>query len=282
MKYMPNRLFGYPVLRDEPLSDADYPNKKIKVDIKLDLHSEDFTKYTVKYELALDSGTLNNLLEEEKIEFVVRISCNPSLFSYSEICSGKGSFDVEGDKLRDKVEISAFLVANQTFTLKSLSGEFHTDFGTNEFVIEHGMVVAYPSPVRYFISKDNFKTITSIFKYSGTPNHERDTFTVDLNDQVIQIVALDSQISLFRALQIESKDIAINALFVPALAQAIETLKQSRADYDDHRWANVILTKCQSLGIDIEDERFNALDIAQRLFRSPIKLLNSRLTDTGD
>jgi len=282
MKYIPSRLFGYPVLGDEPLIDADYPNKKIKVDTKLDLHSEDFTKYTVKYELSLDSDTLNSLLEEGKIEFVVRISCNPSLFSYSEICSGKGSFDVEGDKLRDKVEISVFLVANQTFTLKPLSREFHTDFGTNEFVITHGMVLAYPSPVTYFISKDNFKTITSIFRYTQKPNHERDSFSVDLDDQTIQIVALDSQIKLFRDLDRQSRDIALNAIFVPALTQAVEVLRQSPDDYGDTRWANVIRTRCQSLKIEIDDEKLDALHIAQKLLGSPIKLLNSRLTDTGD
>ena len=286
MKYTTDRLFGYPVLLGDSSNDADYPDKKFEPSIKLQLCKSDFTKYTVAYDFHLDSVVLNNLLDEAKAKFVIRIACNKSLFSFSKVCDRKGSLEIDANKLRDQVEISAFLVANESLTLKSKLGEFHADFGGNEFLIAPGNVLAYPAPKTYYIAKDNFKTITSIFEWKALVNHEKDAFSVDLNvnDDKVVIVALASQIALFKdwIQGTGSKDIATNVIFVPALTQAVERLKVARADYQDHRWANIILTKCQNLGIDIDSDRWTALKIAQRLLGHPIKLLNSQLSDAGD
>ena len=80
----------------------------------------------------------------------------------------------------------------------------------------------------------------------------------------------------------ESKFIAFNSVFLSALTHAIEMLKQDRDQYEENRWANTILTKCQNENIDIDSSRWPALKIAQRLLHSPIKLLNSTISGSGD
>jgi len=284
MKYVPNRLFGYPVLLDEVAEDTDYPNKKISAEVKLVLNQEDISNYTVIYDLSLDSDTLNKLVHEGKAAFVIRVSCNASLFSKSEICDNSGSFNISGDELRDKAEISVFLVATKNLTLGAINREFHSDYDASEFDISPGMVLAYPAPVTYFISKENFLDVTSIFKWSPRPNHESGTFSVDLHDQKIEIVSLESQIQTFKEWmrRDESKFIAYNSVFLSALTHAIEMLKQDRDQYEENRWANTILTKCQNENIDIDSNRWPALKIAQRLLHSPIKLLNSTISGSGD
>lgn len=284
MKYVPNRLFGYPVLLDEAEDGADYPNKIVSAKIKLILNQEDISKYTVKYDLSLESDTLKKLIHDGKAAFVTRVSCNASLFTKSEICESTGSFDISGDDLRDKVEISVLLVATKNLTLRAVNREFHPDYGASEFSISTGMVLAYPTPVTYFISKENFLDVTSIFKWSPITNYEGGTFGVDISDQKIEIVASDSQIQNFKEWmrREDSKHIAYNSVFLSALTHAIEMLKQDRDQYDENRWANTILTKCQNENINIEKASWPALKIAQRLLRSPIKLLNSSISGIGD
>ena len=60
------------------------------------------------------------------------------------------------------------------------------------------MILAYPAPLTYFISKDNFLDVTSIFKWSTQSNFASQTFGVDLDEQKIEIVASESQIHNFK------------------------------------------------------------------------------------
>lgn len=282
MKYVPNRLFGYPVLDDESLETADYPNKLITPKINLILNSEDITKYTVKYELTLNSSTLNKLINEKKANYVIRVSCNASLFSQSEICGANGSFDILGDNLREKIEISVFLVASESLTLKSQNNEFHPDFEGEEFCISKGMVLAYPAPVVYFISKENFMDVTSIFEWKRKPNQKNGTFDVGISDQKIEIISSEAQTKIFKdwMRRNDSKYIAYNSIFLSALTHAIEHLKNDPDSYSDNRWANIILTKCENKDIDIEKK--SALEISQRLLNSPLELLNKIISSNGE
>lgn len=282
MKYVPNRLFGYPVLDDESLETADYPNKLITPKIHLILNTEDITKYTINYELTLNSSTLNKLINEKKADYVIRVSCNASLFSQTEICGAKGSFDILGDNLREKIEISVFLVASESLTLKSHNNEFHPDFEGEEFCISKGMVLAYPAPVVYFISKENFMDVTSIFQWMPKPNQKNGTFDVEISEQKIEIISSEAQTKIFKdwMRRNDSKYIAYNSIFLSALTHAIEHLKKDPDSYSDNRWANIILTKCENKDIDIEKK--SALEISQRLLNSPLELLNKTISSNGE
>jgi len=282
MKYDPKRLFGYPVLLDELSDSLDYPNKNISPKIELTLSPEDISKYRINYDLSLNSDTLNKLINEKKAIFVIRVSCNAALFIDSQVCDMRGSFDILGDNLRDKIEISVFIVAVNNFTLKDINNEFHSDFDNADFSISKGMVLAYPKPLRYFISKENFLDITSIFKWKPKPNQANGIFDVGISEQKIEIIALESQTKIFKnwMRREDSKSIAINSIFLAALTHAIEMLKREPEDYDDNRWANVIITKCENKNIDFKGK--TALEIAQRLLNSPIKLLNSDMAHHGE
>ena len=74
----------------------------------------------------------------------------------------------------------------------------------------------------------------------------------------------------------KSKAIILNSLYVPVLMQLLYELAKNRELVETHKWANIIVAKCTSKGLNIEDE--NAIPLnAQKLLEMPF----SRLASTG-
>ena len=66
------------------------------------------------------------------------------------------------DKLKERIEITPFIIAEENLSL--LSDEFHEDFTT----VRHskGAVLAIGRPTEYHISREQFRSVRSIFDFN--------------------------------------------------------------------------------------------------------------------
>ena len=121
MKFFSDRLFGHPVLNDTKDENNDYPSKVFDCGFEVKFSENDFTKYSIEYDFNLDSNILNYHIENGDIRFVLRISCNSTLYSSSEYCQQTGSIEIECNRLRQSVEFQGLLIAARSFKLVSNS-----------------------------------------------------------------------------------------------------------------------------------------------------------------
>ena len=144
--------------------------------------------------------------------------------------------------------------------------------------------MGYPQPKVLYLDKNVFKNVTSVFEFHIVPTQPYGTFDVDLDGQKILIVLSEKQKSLIQMWlrRTETSDIAVNAVFVPAVMQAVKLLRESD-DNLDTRWAEIIRAKCEMKDIPLNSDSDSKTDlmIAQRLLDMPLNKLNTKFPLRG-
>jgi hypothetical protein len=269
MKFDRNKTFPYPVLR--PYSD-DYIDVEFQVNV-------DFTSsegvVTAQIGYLVSSSELLDQVKLGNAKFVSIISCRETYFRDVVSTDNKQvvkSFEV--GNLRGEVKVDSYIIAVKKIPAFS-SPDINPEFGRDSFAFTPGDVLAQEETAVFYIDRDLFKPVTSVFDLVKNPEFSDGEWKISLDDDHIQIVisaSMKESIDNARN-NTAMKVILLNSIYFSAAVHAIQRLKEFGADYEDRKWGRVFFRQIHNAGLDIVHT--DAYVLAQKLMKYPLAALNA-------
>ena len=281
MKFDLDKSFGHPVLRTFLEGDVpemmDYPMKSFDPDILIDIDANEPEVLNIKYDVTLRVPVLEQLILEEKASYHFKVECEDTFYSDTFVSSTSvGEFTLSANLLKDKVETCCYIIAMTDFALKS--EDFHEDFEGEQFNLTKGTVLAFSRPMEHFISREQFRSVRSIFDFNQNEEVSPGEFRIRTDDAYVTIEVNPELYQKVRRAEQDrtSQTLILNSLYVPVVMHLLGLIISDADVVEDYRWANIIYGKCNALGVDLTDSNQIVIN-AQKLLGMPF----SRLAETG-
>jgi hypothetical protein len=271
MKFDKNKAFPYPVLR--PFSD-DYVDGEFQATVEFRVSKE-----TIKVDIgyAISSDEIEKEIQNGNAEYVAMISCRDTYYQHVLRSSGNTvAADFDKGQLRGEVKVDPYVVAKKDIS-PFASPDINPEFGEGPFSFVAGDVLAQDDAQVFYIDRDLFKPITSVFELVKKDEQSDWVWTIGFDEEHIQIeVSPKMKESIDSARNMKNNRVVlINSIYFAAVMQAIQKLQDTdtRATYGDRKWAKVILAQAHNKGLDINAG--DAYLIAEQLMQHPMQLLNA-------
>lgn len=268
MKFDRNKTFPYPVLR--PFSD-DYIDVEFQTNVDFS-SNEGFVTADISYRVS--SSELIEQIKNGNAKFVSIVSCRETYFRdviTSEAKQVVKKFDV--GNLRGEVKVDSYIIAIKKIPSFS-SPDINPEFGRDSFAFTAGDVLAQDETAVFYIDRDLFKPVTSVFDLVKNPEYSEGEWRINLDDDHIQIVvsaAMKESIDNARN-NTAMKVILLNSIYFSAAVHAIQRLKEGGDDYEEKKWSRVFFRQIHNNGLDLTGD---AYILAQKLMKYPLKVLNA-------
>ena len=258
------RLYPYPVLWNK---NDDY-KKPSKFSVEIEA-KENFKNIKLKINFLLKDKEIENLIKENKAEYVVHIEDN----------------DILG-----RLQMSFFILAKEDI-LDYKNSNFNEDYSGESFNLKKGNIIAIADSYRFDIEKndDNLEKVSSIFSICQKETVEQTGMTVDMNSEKIRIALNKTDYINYHQLSQNSNNInIINSIIIfPALIFIFEQLKKDfdENDFVDYKWfralRKIFEKNNQSLNKDLLENELS-IDLAQKILNYPIERAFNSLKDEND
>lgn len=269
MKFDKNKAFPYPVLR--PYSD-DYLDVEFQATVDFAISGESID---ASVSFALSSDEIHNEIIRGNAAFVCIVSCRDTYFrEVLRTVDGKIEHKFDPGCLRGEVRVDPYIVV-----LKSInsfrSSDINPEFGKDSFSFTPGDVLAQDETQVFYIDRDLFKPLTSVFDLVKSESLSGGEWKVGLEEDHVQIeVSPQMKASIDSARNDKPKQVVLlNSLYYPAVIQALHRLKESAGDYEEKRWAKIIKMQLHNAGWALENHEPYVL--AQRLMKYPMVILDT-------
>lgn len=263
--------WGYPVLR--PGSD-DYIESEFQSDLALKMNPETMDVVEVDVSLDFPVPELRQLILDGKAHCVIYVHCRNTWFEEVYALPGlKGIFEIEKSKVEGDTAFWTLIVAKETIP-NFTSSKFNEEYSGLKFNFLPNQILGIAEPESQYISRDFFKSVTSLIDYDINDNERHNRWRVNLHLDRITVVANTSQIRSFRTAENTDlgKGVLLNAIFLPVVQYCVATLLNNPDEYENLRWAQVFTAKMQTI-----KEKRDSLIIAQDLLKDPTGWLNKHL-----
>lgn len=262
------RNYPYPVLA---FFNNDYPNNSFSYEIK---SNSDNNKFKIEIDFNLNCKTLNNMINNDLACFLIHIECPKTRFrNIYTTTDSKKEILIDGGNLNNKVEIVVSVIStskNDSFT----SNEFNAIFGTNEFSIVSGDILAIAPDCILTIEKDETFTGSSLFNITYSDKSKVLTWEVDNSSILIKLPK--NTFDLYNSLKSNAKarTILTNTIVVPILVEVLTTLKYDSSIYDDDF--------IEKINLSLESIGYNTEKLSYEEYITPIvfKLIDNILFDS--
>lgn len=269
MKFDKYKAFPYPVLRPE--SD-DYKDGEFQATVEFAI-AKDNIKVKIGY--ALSAEEITSEILNGNAEYVCMISCRDTYFQ--RVISSperkiEANFDI-GD-LRGEVKVNPYVVVKKDIT-SFVAPDINPEFGPGPFQFVEGDVLAQDEAQVFYIDRDLFKPITSVFDLVKKDDQSDGIWTVGFEEDHIQIEVSPKMKETIDEARNDRKKrvILLNSIYFAAVMQAVQKLKDPNENFDGKKWADVIRRQAHNKGCDLDSH--DAYLIAERLMQEPIKLLDA-------
>lgn len=264
MKFDKQKAFPYPVLR--PQSD-DYNNAEFQTIVDIAVGKE---KAKVDISYTISSKEIVEEIHKGNAEYVSIFSCRDTYFRM--VLSTKGNHleaDFNLGDLRGEVKIDSYVVVRKEITAFS-SPDINPEFGSEPFDFSIGDILAQDEPQIFYIDRDMFKPITSVFDLVKKDELSNGEWTIGFEDDHIQIeVSPKMKETIDDARNIPNNRVILtNSIYFIAVMQAVQKLKSSESEFEGRKWAEVIMRQSHNLGCDLENH--DAYLITERLMHYPL------------
>lgn len=229
MKFDKNKAFPYPVLR--PYSD-DYVDVEFQATVDFTIFGESID---ASISFALSSDEIHNEIDKGNAVFVCIVSCRDTYFrEVLRTSNGKLERQFDPGSLRGEVRVDPYIVV-----LKDINGfsspDINAEFGQNSFSFTPGDVLAQDETQVFYIDRDLFKPLTSVFDLVMSESLSGGEWKVGLEEDHVQIqVSPQMKESIDNARNDKPKQVVLlNSLYYPAVTQALQRLKESSGDYEE-------------------------------------------------
>ena len=280
------RLYPYPVLWNK---NDDYKKpSKFLVEIEA---KENFKNIKLKINFLLKDKEIENLIKENKAEYVVHIEATSTYFR--ELISTREAeinYDLKDNDILGRLQISFFILAKEDI-LDYKNSNFNEDYSGESFNLKKGNIIAIADSYRFDIEKndDNLEKVSSIFSICQKETVEQTGMTVDMNSDKIRIALNKTDYINYHQLSQNSNNINIinSIIILPALIFIFEQLKKDfdENDFSDYKWfralGKIFEKNNQSLNKELLENQLS-IDLAQRILNYPIERAFNSLKDEND
>ena len=268
MKYDKYKAFPYPVLRPE--SD-DYKDGEFQASVEFAIDQANI-KLSVSFALSVEEIT--NEITNGNAEYVCMISCRDTYFQKIISTPEKKieeNFDIGA--MRGEVRVNPYVVVRRNIAT-FVAPDINTEFGPGPFQFVEGDVLAQDEAQVFYIDRDMFKPVTSVFdlvKKEGLDG----LWMVGFEEDHVQIeVSPKIKESIDEARNDQKKRVVlVNSIYFAAVMQAVQKLKDHDESYEGKKWAEIIRRQAHNKGINLDGH--DAYVIAEQLMQQPMRLLDT-------
>lgn len=198
-------------------------------------------KTTLRIKFEVENETISDLVKNGKAAFFVEVECNSTFFR-SAYSTGKfeDAFQLSSSKVRGQVLVKFYIRAIEDISKLSIKN-CHPDYKGFEFEISKGDVLAIGGSTTFIADKefDPLKPSVRSFMQIKEGQHPTGPMDVDYEDAekiIIRLSKADWQ--RYRDLKNRNWIVPVlhSAIVLPALAGAIELIKQGDQDARDNHW----------------------------------------------
>lgn len=269
MKFDKNKAFPYPVLR--PYCD-DYVDVEFQTTVEFTVEKDCIT---VDIAYAISSDELLAEIDNGKAKYVSVVSCRDTYFR--QVLSSSNSAitsKFEAGSLRGEVRVDPYIVVVADIT-GFKSPDINPEFGQVAFSFTPGDVLAQDETQIFYIDRDLFKPVTSVFDLVKNDLLSGGEWKVGLEEDHVQIeVSSQMKASIDGARNSKiNQVILLNSLYFSAVVQALQKLKEGEAAFEEKRWAKVLSMQLHNAGWDLD--LHDPYVLAQRLMKYPLTLLDT-------
>lgn len=267
-----NKLYPYPVLWK---NNDDYINSSFDCDIDIE---KNFDIITIKAKFKLRNKEINNLIEEQKAEYLLHIEAPATLYRLiKSSMQNEFSFDIEDGHLLGEISLCPFIVVREKIT-DYYNSKFNTDYEGVTFNLDIGNILAIGTQCKFSIEKDteDLADVPSIFIVYKREDDDKIDMKVEINSDKIRIGLNRDVYENYNhavALQSSMLDIVNTAIIFPTLVYVFEQLREGLEDYKDYRWFRAIekLLNKESIYLNTETmDSIISIDLAQKIMHMPI------------
>lgn len=269
MNFDKNKAFPYPVLR--PQND-DFENAEFQTVVDFYIEKE---KLIAQILYAISSEEIEDEIEHENALYVSVLSCRNTYFQkvlYSKTNKIVTYFDL--DEMRGEVRVDSYVMACHEIPSFE-SPDINPEFGQGPFSYSVGDVLAQDESQIFFIDRDLFRPVTSVFELVKKDELSGGEWTIGFEEEHVQIqVSPGMKETIDNARNTKNnKVILMNSIYFAAVMQAVQKLKDSFEEFGNRKWAEVISRQAHNINCDLELN--DAYLIANRLMKRPLILLET-------
>ncbi len=272
MRYDVSDTYGYPVLRPD---NDDYIDCVINSSLNA-VADPDLSEISVSYEISIPIPEINKLILEKKVQLLIYGECRDTWFDTVHYPEGySGVFKIPGNKIDGEFVLTWLIVANEKISSYS-SAKFNPEYGSAKFDIERGEILALGKSVSFYITRDAFRNVTSLFDYSENINLPIGEWDVSLDEDRIKVQINPAQLPILRIAEgtNKNKSVLLSAIFLPILIQVINEMNANVEEYEELKWFKVIDHKRSSFPVNVSK---NPVRLAQALLKQPLLKLNTSM-----
>ncbi len=269
-----NITFPYPVLREND----DSIKGKIEYNPEI---TEDENGYKISIEFSIDNEDILSLIEDNKAEYVVEVTCSDTLFrKVYRSHNNKLDFYIPKHSVKGKVNFDNFIIAKEPI-LNYKNSKAHSDYNDYEIDMEKGGILAFFGSFD-FTAQIDYKKLKAVASFMEVIEGDGDYTDFDLDADKILIRLPKEEYKLFQQ-PVISKEPKLAPVFHSSFV--LNTLIVALYNYEEYKdklWAQVITYRMQNdeelKDYSIED-KVQIPEIAQILLGNPFGRLLRQLDE---
>jgi len=265
MKLDADARFPHPVLSPDT---TDYLQGVFRTTFDVS-EKPDTSEVRLDYQIELDEPTLRELIASDHAALGISVTCRETYYSrVLPLGLAGGQVNFEPGTLMGRVTVQPMIWTRKVIASFPL-GNCHEEFHGTPLSFSAGTVLALDDEFAISVGREKLAQMETIFSIALFEELPAGSFSLNLDaDRITVLVASDiyETVNTLRGLG-HGKPITLNTVFLPAVMQVLDVLREGGEAYDGRRWYRVFQEKCTHLNIDPAD--CDLWEAAQKLLQAP-------------
>ena len=282
MKYVNNKAFPHPVLREDSL---DYENCAFQATLVPEILRGGGVAYEASFDLS--ERRLKGLIGQRKAAFAVMVNCPTThIRVFRKTHDQRMRVELPHGAVHDRTEACAYIVAERLIR-KFHSRNMNDEFMGARFDIEPGDVLAV-CPPQVTVFDDPRVPIGAVIKVVAQDDRSTPDFAVSLEGEIIRIQMRPAEKLKFDFARRKGGTLLPHIFLgfhLHAVVEALRAIKDDEDAYGNKKWFRVIKAACDRAEPRISVENLDGpgfMREAQRLLRHPLEKLEAPAAGGAD
>jgi hypothetical protein len=265
MRITEKTRFPHPVLSPNT---GDYISGEFSMEVQV-MENRSTGSVTLEHTITLTEPNIRTLIESNKASVGCFIKCGDTFFTELRAMAWpSGVSDFQPGLLLNRVTFQPIIWLKTDipeWDAETIHPEFQSPVSLNA-----GEILALGEQLVISVGQAKLKPIESIFDLVKSEELSDGEFKIEPNDEKISIQVPTNTFNTIALLrkQKEGKAILLNAVYLPAVMEVLDILRQGEDEYESYRWHQPFIAKCDSKGVRIE-KNMSILRTAQLLLEYP-------------